>query len=86
MPSAHVYLCTEDIFQVVLFTINKNKSWLKFILVSVFCIGNILWFLENLMLFSYFNSMCISMYLLSELYLDFFKKKCVQKRNVNTDL
>ena len=44
------------------FVHNKKKSWLKFILISVFCIGNILRFLENLMLFSYFNSMCISMY------------------------
>ena len=41
----------------------KKQKLIKFILVSVFfCIGNILWFLENLMLFSYFNSMCISMY------------------------
>ena len=31
------------------------------------------------MLFSYFNLMCISMYLLSELDLEFSKKKCVQK-------
>ena len=37
------------------------------------------------MLFSYFNLMCISMYLLSEQDSD-FRKKCVQKRNVNTDL
>ena len=30
MPSAHVYLCTEDIFQVVLFQLgNKKKIMVK---------------------------------------------------------
>ena len=38
------------------------------------------------MLFSYFILMCINMSLLSELDLDFLKNKCVQTRNLNTDL
>ena len=39
------------------------------------------------MLFSYFNFMCISMYSHFRTRFRFFlKKKCVQTRNLNTDL
>ena len=85
MPSSHVYFCTEGIFQVVLFTLgNKNISWLKFILVSLFAL--VIFYDLEMFFFYLFQFLCLSMYSHFRTRFRFLKNKCVQTRNLNTDL